>query len=148
MNFLYNRDTYIGPGHPDHKNTNSRFRMPEFGKWDSDLAFTEVDDSYFWKQFFLYPCRVSTPVQMENIENGVWVNLRGFYVDDDGSWLFVVTPYSTFGSSKDSKWKLDKTRYFKYQACKHEFTGRSVGRCITEYTCKKCGFVQVVDSSD
>jgi hypothetical protein len=32
--------------------------------------------------------------------------------------------------------------------CIHECTSVSVGRCLTEYTCKKCGFKEVIDSSD
>ena len=33
--------------------------------------------------------------------------------------------------------------------CKHTFdAGRNVGRCLTQYTCKKCGAARVVDSSD
>ncbi len=38
-------------------------------------------------------------------------------------------------------------RFFKF-GCKHDFAGEEVGRCLTKYTCKTCGFVQTVDSSD
>jgi hypothetical protein len=38
-------------------------------------------------------------------------------------------------------------RIFKF-GCQHESTSKEVGRCLTEYTCKKCGYVEVIDSSD
>jgi hypothetical protein len=38
-------------------------------------------------------------------------------------------------------------RIFKF-GCEHSFDGVEVGRCLTRYTCKKCGFVETVDSSD
>jgi hypothetical protein len=78
----------------------------------------------------------------------VWCQVKAFYVGDDQSWIIIARPYSAFGSSENNKWTPNKPRYFKYQKCNHEFTSRSVGRCITEYTCKLCGFVNVVDSSD
>jgi hypothetical protein len=148
MNFLINRDLYIDHTHPDHKSMSSTFTMPAFGKWETDPQIVEVQDTEFWRYFTMFPFNVSTVVCTENVDNGVWSKIKAFYVADDQSWIIVAYPYSTFGSSKDSKWKLDKPRYFKYQKCKHEFTSRSVGRCITEYTCRKCGFKNVVDSSD
>lgn len=32
--------------------------------------------------------------------------------------------------------------------CKHEMVSKSIGRCYTEYSCKKCGYKYTVDSSD
>lgn len=32
--------------------------------------------------------------------------------------------------------------------CKHEYTGRSGGRCYTIYTCNHCGYRYDIDSSD
>lgn len=32
--------------------------------------------------------------------------------------------------------------------CKHEYTSRNIGRCLTEYTCKHCGHRYEIDSSD
>ena len=32
--------------------------------------------------------------------------------------------------------------------CEHEYTGRTKGRCWTEYTCKHCGYSYDIDSSD
>lgn len=34
------------------------------------------------------------------------------------------------------------------KGCHHEYTGRNAGRCYTIYTCKKCGYVYDIDSSD
>lgn len=32
--------------------------------------------------------------------------------------------------------------------CTHEYVGRNVGRCLTEYRCKHCPDSYVIDSSD
>lgn len=32
--------------------------------------------------------------------------------------------------------------------CVHEYTGRNVGRCLNEYTCKHCGDRYQIDSGD
>ncbi len=32
--------------------------------------------------------------------------------------------------------------------CRHEYTSRTVGRCLTEYTCKHCGSSYQIDSGD
>ncbi len=148
MNFLQNRDLYISDSHPDHKTLSSTFKLPAFGQWETDTAFKEVSDADLWYYFTIFSFGASTVVCTENVDNGVWCKIKAFYVADDQSWIIVAYPYSTFGSSKDSKWKFNKPRYFKHQKCKHEFTSRSIGRCFTEYTCKLCGFVNVVDSSD
>lgn len=34
------------------------------------------------------------------------------------------------------------------QPCKHEYTGKTVGRCLTEYNCKHCGDRYQIDSGD
>ena len=38
-------------------------------------------------------------------------------------------------------------RIFKF-GCEHSFHSVEVGRCLTRNACKKCGFVETVDSSD
>lgn len=40
-----------------------------------------------------------------------------------------------------------KLSIFKF-GCEHKFKGVEVGRCLTRYTCEKCGFVETIDSSD
>lgn len=32
--------------------------------------------------------------------------------------------------------------------CDHEYSEKTIGRCLHEYTCKKCGFKTIQDSSD
>lgn len=32
--------------------------------------------------------------------------------------------------------------------CTHSYTGRNVGRCLTEYTCDQCGDTYQIDSGD
>lgn len=34
------------------------------------------------------------------------------------------------------------------QPCVHEYVGKNVGRCLTEYTCKHCGDRYQIDSGD
>lgn len=33
-------------------------------------------------------------------------------------------------------------------ACDHKYTSKRLGRCLYEYTCTKCGWTGVIDSSD
>lgn len=40
-----------------------------------------------------------------------------------------------------------KISIFKF-GCEHQFKSKEVGRCLTKYTCEKCGFVETIDSSD
>jgi len=40
-----------------------------------------------------------------------------------------------------------KIRYFAF-GCQHEFKEETIGRCLHQHTCIKCGFVQIIDSSD
>ena len=32
--------------------------------------------------------------------------------------------------------------------CKHNYTGKTVGRCLTQYTCEHCGDSYQIDSGD
>jgi hypothetical protein len=34
------------------------------------------------------------------------------------------------------------------EPCKHSYSGRTVGRCLTEYTCSECGDSYQIDSGD
>lgn len=34
------------------------------------------------------------------------------------------------------------------KACLHEFTSKGIGRCLTLYTCVKCGYSHEIDSGD
>ena len=34
------------------------------------------------------------------------------------------------------------------QPCKHSYPSRTVGRCLTEYTCSECGHRYQIDSGD
>ena len=148
MNFHLENSSYINDKNPYYTRIFESFRLPEFGQWFNDTNTTEVTDADFWRYSMLYGFNVFTSVQRVNVDAGVWASVKAFYVGEDQSWIIVVVPYSAFGSHESTKWKLDTPRYFKYQKCKHEFNGRSVGRCITEYTCKLCGFIHTVDSSD
>ena len=46
-------------------------------------------------------------------------------------------------------YKVDHTDLIVAEiGCNHEFTGRRIGRCATDWTCTKCGFGQTEDSGD
>lgn len=34
------------------------------------------------------------------------------------------------------------------EPCRHSYTGRNAGRCLTEYTCENCGDRYQIDSGD
>ena len=34
------------------------------------------------------------------------------------------------------------------EPCRHSYTSRTVGRCLTEYTCSDCGHSYTIDSGD
>ena len=48
-----------------------------------------------------------------------------------------------FGQSKGTV-RLNKDG----QPCKHSYTSKTIGRCLTEYTCSECGDRYVIDSGD
>lgn len=38
--------------------------------------------------------------------------------------------------------------YYKWAICMHEMEQKTIGNCLNQYTCKKCGHRTTVDSSD
>lgn len=66
-----------------------------------------------------------------------WVNAHLFtFFDKTG--VGIVTSY----------WDTPHVRLYSFSTCEHEYEERGIGKCLHEWKCKKCGFVQVVDSSD
>ena len=49
-------------------------------------------------------------------------------------------------------WKTHSSDDIEYEVylagCKHDFAETTIGHCLHEYKCKKCGFKQTIDSSD
>ena len=43
-------------------------------------------------------------------------------------------------------WK-GKLHIAKFRFCEHDMTRQKISRCLNRYTCKKCGFVEDLDSS-
>jgi hypothetical protein len=48
---------------------------------------------------------------------------------------------------KENFWE-GTIQYFECAVCEHQYTEKSIGNCLHEYTCIKCGFKHEVDSSD
>jgi hypothetical protein len=52
-----------------------------------------------------------------------------------------------YGWGYEKDYRNNKIRFFRV-GCKHDYDVKNIGKCLNEYTCKKCGFKQEIDSSD
>jgi len=81
---------------------------------------------------------------------GHWGNLTLLYTDKEYTEGFAYTtewdytPVKARGTAPHDFWP----RFFKFGVCIHEWSGMSVGRCLMQCTCKKCGKTYQIDSSD
>lgn len=41
-----------------------------------------------------------------------------------------------------------KLRFFRFAECEHTKESKTIGNCLTLHTCTKCGYKEVIDSSD
>jgi len=73
----------------------------------------------------------------ENIHNGLHT-IHIYYFHDIAFGL--MTEYDMYSN----KMKLDVYRI----GCKHDYESYKIGRCLTHYKCKKCGYEETIDSSD
>lgn len=69
-----------------------------------------------------------------------------------GSGIYIIDAY---GVDSHFKWHCTNCNGYGWvikdsvdATCLNEFTEENVGRCLHEWTCKKCGKKQIVDSSD
>lgn len=69
-----------------------------------------------------------------NPKHGQW-STRAFLFSD-GTGVALVQEY----------WE-GKLRYFAF-GCQHDMLIENIGRCLHRHTCRKCGVVQEIDSSD
>ena len=70
----------------------------------------------------------------------------GYHGSRYGTGGFAVLRYYS-----GPKAKTHDVEYYRWGQCLHEMHGwgaRTVGRCLTDYTCKGCGYTYQVDSSD
>ena len=58
--------------------------------------------------------------------------------------LFYMNTGTHFGMYSD---RDSKMRFFRF-GCHHDFRSENIGKCLHRWTCKKCGQVRIVDSSD
>lgn len=83
--------------------------------------------------------RVPVPESMERYKNviaGYDKETDTFGCSNCGAQYMYGSPKGTVRLNKDG------------QPCKHSYTSRTVGRCLTEYTCTECGDRYQIDSGD
>jgi len=70
--------------------------------------------------------------QIKNTNKNILLNTNIFYMD--------IVSYAVC---------IDNNNIFYYKiGCEHDFESENIGNCYNKLTCKKCGIVQNVDSSD
>lgn len=52
------------------------------------------------------------------------------------------------GVAMSADHKNEEVNYYTFGVNEHDFEERNIGRCLTEKKCKRCGYVEEVDSSD
>ena len=108
------------------------------------VGFHEVTEKEFAQSgFFTYPFEANEYRQLLYDQNGKpltkdtpILSIRLFFHSDNQG----------FGMSTD--YWAGKVRYFRF-GCEHEYEHtKKLGNCYNQYTCKVCGHVNAVDSSD
>ncbi|KAF3997506.1 hypothetical protein [Glaciimonas immobilis] len=94
------------------------------------LGWAEISHEEFAKSnFFHY-----TPLALAWSRTTIG-DARMFFMPKDGGFAMI------------GDYLGGKVSVFKF-GCQHDSTEENVGNCLTKYTCKKCGLVDTVDSSD
>ena len=100
----------------------------------------EIAEKDFWHYAMSYLFEGEVYRQSLQID-GEWWNVRIFIVDSGrlakGGYV-VLYKY---------RYQEEKVRYFTFAQCDHAFEPRTVGNCLTRYTCQKCGSSHEIDSS-
>jgi tRNA U34 2-thiouridine synthase MnmA/TrmU len=126
------------------KETQDKFREDYGGYNDLPPNFKEITyQDFIDSQFFTYTPQLIDNRQAYNVDkkgNRVG-NYRGLhlYLFGDGTGIAIEKYYD------NGKWAL---KYHKFAKCEHEYTEKTIGRCLHEYKCKKCGYTEEIDSSD
>jgi hypothetical protein len=97
--------------------------------------FKEITEQEFAQSKFFTYMPEKTEYRQVNI-NGKHTDLRMF-------WMYDNTGYAIVSNYWDGK-----VIYYSFAKCEHIFDEKTVGKCLTEYTCKKCGYRETIDSSD
>lgn len=85
--------------------------------------------------------RMPTPDNLRNYaEKNGWY---GYSKEDDRVTCTNCGGQTMYGKATGKTYLRDDGT-----ACEHEYTGRTKGRCWTEYVCKHCGYSYDIDSSD
>lgn len=128
----------------------------EFGYSDSQKQF---DDCVQWRKDAVADGWEIKPTygDHESVESAAELKRDGFVALvltrlNRGKWKFeaIVNLWAPdrrhMATTFPYSWQAIKSAFDK---CHHEMdAGKNVGRCLTEYKCKKCGMVEVIDSSD
>ena len=83
--------------------------------------------------------RVPIPEHQKKWKNSI----AGYNREDDTLDCQNCGGQKMFGKPS-GKVRLDRTGV----PCTHQYTSKNVGRCLTEYTCLKCGEIHRIDSGD
>jgi hypothetical protein len=137
--FIYSKET---PNEESHqKRYNPSNRLPP--------NFKEITEKEFAKsKFFVY-----SPDFWEWRQINVKEDYQNFtWGKDKHSYIFSIRMayfYDGTGLAMAHDYWEGKVRYFSFAVCEHKNkTERNVGRCLNQYTCDACGFVETIDSSD
>jgi hypothetical protein len=88
-----------------------------------------------------------------------WINLyktdgRMIYDNKQGTWVEFEEYQKMYNAAVKAKELLeagntkDALTILTRETCRHDYAARTIGRCLTEYTCKLCGKSKVIDSGD
>jgi len=112
---------------------------PELGKWGDPLPnMRELTQSEFLQTpFFFHTPSLTGSRQI--VENGKLKAAVRWFMNEDGSGLVFARTGETGQELKIYSWAK----------CIHKFGPPvNVGRCLNQYTCTLCNYVNEVDSSD
>ncbi len=70
------------------------------------------------------------------------------HIRADGSGVGVAE--ASYKVKTENGWYVNQRvfGFVAFAACQHKWTRKTIGRCLHEETCVKCGFMRTVDSSD
>ena len=94
---------------------------------------TKCDASDFWREFHSY----GSSVEIDHRQ----IFSKGRSVQNLHIMIFFD---AIFAIELQNDW----TPQFYRIGCEHAYEDVTIGHCLHEYTCKKCGFKQTIDSSD
>lgn len=112
---------------------------------------TEITVEEYERMFHslcLYAYETRQPMREEDGQNISTLNIFWF---PNGHYVAMGSIYIPFHQRTEEQKKngYQEVKFYKGFICEHKnITGKNLGRCWNEYTCKDCGFHYEVDSSD